>query len=131
MSFPNVALIDRTRRRVVKHDDLLRYRNALQQQVHEHLASIWEVWADISAPAAGEDIPEDAWLLMIVDSLPGKGGVHLDKHGHPYAEAVNGDKLSIALSHELLEMLVDPQGNSFKRAIDCDRPNTGRNQWLA
>ena len=48
--------------------------------------------------------------------------MHLDDQGQPYAEAVNGPHLSIGISHELLEMLVDPWGDRFTPAADVD-PN--------
>jgi hypothetical protein len=127
MSFPKVALIDQTKDRVVPLADLVHYAAALQHQVDNHLAPVWGVRADISVLDAGDAIPPGTWPIKVVDSLPGQGGVHLDDDGHPYAEAVNGDKLSIAISHELLEMLVDPQGNRFTPAIDCD-PYSGGQQ---
>jgi hypothetical protein len=120
-----VALIDQTGR--VPRTDLVRYRNALRRQVNEHLAPVWDVRADISVLAAGKFIPTGTWPINIIDSLPGKeGGVHLDAGGNPYAEAVYGDQLSIAISHELLEMLVDPQGTTFRQAIDCDPYSGGQ-----
>ena len=126
MNFPNVALVDQTNGGVVPLADLLRYRAALQQQVDNHLAPVWGVRADISALPTGDDIPPGTWPIMIVDSLPGQGGVHLDGRGQPYAEAVNGDELSVAISHELLEMLVDPWGNRFTPAINCDPYSDGQ-----
>jgi hypothetical protein len=127
MSVHKVALIDKTEHRVVPPDDLARYAAALQVQVDRDLAPQWGVQADISVLAAGKAIPKGTRLVKIVDDLPGnQGGVHLDVHGHPYAEAVNGDQLSIAISHELLEMLVDPQGTRFRQAIDCDPYSGGQ-----
>jgi hypothetical protein len=126
VNFPKVALIDQTKDGVVPHDDLVHYAAALQQQVDNDLAPVWGVRADISVPEAGDDIPHGTWPLRIVDSLPSVGGVHLDHQGQPYAEVVFGAKLSIAISHELLEMLVDPQGNRFTPAIDCDPYSAGQ-----
>jgi hypothetical protein len=80
------------------------------------------VRADISVLAPGDDVPPDTWPVKIIDSLPDAGGVHLDNQGKPYAEAVNGPQLSVAISHELLEMLVDPWGDRFTQAPDID-PN--------
>jgi hypothetical protein len=51
--------------------------------------------------------------------------VHLDDQGQPYAEAVNGPELSIAISHELLEMLADRWGNRFTPAADLDPVSDG------
>ena len=58
------------------------------------------------------------WPIKIVDDIGGAGGVHLDENGQPYAEAVTGPQLSIAISHELLEMLADPWGNRFTQDAD-------------
>src|SRR5438105_13977587 len=111
-----VALADRTAGGVVPPADLHRYANALQTQVDDHLARAWGVRADISVLAPGVAVPAGAWPINVVDSLTGMSGVHRDDHGQPYAEAVNELKLSVTLSHELLEMLVDPKGNGFTQA---------------
>jgi len=98
---------------------------ALQQQVDKDFAPVWGVRADISAMAAGDPAPSGMWPIKIVDAIGGAGGVHLDNQGQPYAEAVNGPQLSIAISHELLEMLVDPWGNRFTPAADLDPASDG------
>lgn len=117
-----IVLIDQTAEHVVQLDQLQPIAAALQQQVDNDFAPVWGVRADISAPAPGDAIPPGAFHVNIVDSIPGAGGVHLDDQGQPYAEAVNGPKLSIAISHEVLEMLVDPWGNRFTQGPDID-PN--------
>jgi hypothetical protein len=109
--------------------DLQQIAAALQQQVDHDFAPVWGARADISALAAGAPVPAGTWPVKIVDSIPGAGGVHLDDQGQPYAEAVNGPQLSIAISHELLEMLVDPWGNRFTPAADLD-PNSGGQQVI-
>lgn len=118
----NIVLIDQTADHVVPHTQLQPIAAALQQQVDNDFAPVWGVRADISAPAPGDAIPSGAWEVRIIDSLPEGGGVHLDDQGQPYAEAVNGSDLSLAISHEVLEMLVDPYGNRFALGPDID-PN--------
>jgi hypothetical protein len=121
-----VALIDQTNGAVVPAASLEQYRAALQQQVDDDLLPAWGVRADISVLGAGDEIPQGTWPIKIVDSLDDNaGGVHLDDQGQPYAEAVNGEQLSIAISHELLEMLVDPWGNRFSEAADLDPDSDG------
>ena len=122
-----VALIDQTTGAVVPVASLEQYMAALQQQVDDDLLPTWGVRADISVLGAGDQIPRGTWPIKIVDSLDNAGGVHLDDQGQPYAEAVNGEQLSIAISHELLEMLVDPWGNRFSEAADLD-PNSDGHQ---
>jgi hypothetical protein len=126
MKSRKVALIDQTSGSVVPLAELQQYATALQQQVDDDLVSAWGVRADISALATGTPIPPGTWPIKIVDSIPGDGGVHLDENGQPYAEAVNGPQLSIAISHELLEMLVDPWGDRFTPAVAIDPAAQGR-----
>lgn len=98
---------------------------ALQQQVDNDFAPAWGGRADISALAAGAAVPPGSWPIKIVDDIGGAGGVHLDENEQPYAEAVSGPQLSIAISHELLEMLADPWGNRFTPAADLDPSSDG------
>jgi hypothetical protein len=98
---------------------------ALQQQVDNDFAPHWGVRADIAVLPAGDPVLPGTWPIKIIDDLPGAGGVHLDDQAQPYAEAVNGPKLSIAISHELLEMLVDPWGNRFTPAPDLGPASDG------
>ena len=98
---------------------------ALQQQVDNGFAPVWGVRADISALDTGSPVPPGTWPNKIVDDIGGDGGVHLDDRGQPYAEAVNGPELTIAISHELLEMLADPWGNRFTPAADLDPSSDG------
>ena len=93
---------------------------ALREQVERDFAPVWGVAAEVVACPEAADAPEGAWRLCVVDEVPGGGGVHLDEHGMPYAEVANADGLSIALSHELLEMLADPWGNRFTIASSAD-----------
>jgi hypothetical protein len=52
---------------------------------------------------------------MLVKSLPPtEGGFHLTKHNQPYAKVEVGAGWSIAASHEILEMSVDPSGNRLQ-----------------
>ena len=120
-----VALIDQTNG-AVPPGTLQQYADALQQQVDNDLAPAWNVRADISVLAPGAAIPEDTFPLNIVDSLAGPAGVHADDQGQVSAEAVNDDQLSITLSHELLEMLVDPKGIRKIQAADLDPYSAGQ-----
>lgn len=121
-----VALIDQTTGAVVPPDELQQIADACQQQVDYHLAPAWGVRADISVLASDDAVPPGTWPVKVVDSLTDAGGVHLDDQGQPYAEAVNGPQLSIGISHELLEMLVDPWGDRFTPAADVDPNHPGR-----
>lgn len=126
MDSRQVALIDQTNAGAVPRDTLQQYADALQQQVDNDLAPTWNVRADISVLALGAAIPQDTLPLNIVDSLAGPAGVHADYQGQVSAAAVNDDQLSITLSHELLEMLVDPSGTRKIKAADLDPYSAGQ-----
>jgi len=84
---------------------------ALQIQVDRDFSPEWGSQATITAGAVGAT--GSAWRLRMVtpDKLPhGAGGVHLDQHGRPYAMVGDFSDWTVAASHELLEMLVDPFG---------------------
>ena len=127
MNSSKVALINPTNDGAVPPATLERYAAALQKQVDNHLAPAWNVRADISVLDAGAVVPQGTSPLNIVNALAGQAGVHTNDQGQPSAEAVNGDQLSITLSHELLEMLVDPSGTRVTRAPDLD-PYSGGQQ---
>lgn len=118
-----VALIDETG--TVPTASMQQYAAALQRQVTEDLAPFWDVQAGISVLAAGDSVPADTWPLTIVSSLtrggPEEEGVHLNDQGQPYAQVVNNNDLTTTLSHELLEMLVDPLGTRMRLAANLDR----------
>lgn len=126
MNSSKVALINQTNDGAVSSATLEKYAAALQQQVDNHLAPAWEVRADISVLDAGAVIPQGTLPLNIVDALAGQAGVHTNYQGQVSAEAVNGDQLSITLSHELLEMLVDPSGSRVTEAPDLDPYSAGQ-----
>ena len=126
MNSSKVALINQTNDGAVSPATLQQYAAALQQQVDNHLAPAWNVRADISVLDAGAVIPQGTSPLNIVNALAGQAGVHTNDQGQLSAEAVNGDQLSITLSHELLEMLVDPSGTRVTRAPDLDPYSGGQ-----
>ncbi len=59
--------------------------------------------------------------MQLVKTLPpGEGGFHLDKHKQPYSKVIASPKSeawTIAASHEVLEMLVDPYGNRLQSSV--------------
>jgi hypothetical protein len=93
---------------------------ALQKQVHEHFAPVWGIDADLtfvgkkSKPAAG------TWWLSILDNSDQAGalGYHdVTNEGLPLGKVFAktdqqyGNKWTVTASHELLEMLADPEIN--------------------
>ncbi len=93
---------------------------ALQKQVHDDFAPIWGVDADLQFVAKGIAPPPGCWWLAILDDSDTAGalGYHdLTNEGLPIGKVFAGtDKQyglqwTVTASHELLEMLVDPDIN--------------------
>src|SRR5262249_31063834 len=60
-------------------------------------------------------VPPGVWPVYIVANLPpGEGGIHLSDHNQPYANVEAGDGWTVAASHEVCELLVDPSGNRLQ-----------------
>ena len=104
-----------------KDSDLQPVVAALRTQVNEHLAPIWGTGADISFFGTGQNVPPDNWKLEIIDNpdQPEMLSYHsYTESGLPFAKISAAAAKSFAvtlsrsMSHELLNMLVDPRGNS-------------------
>lgn len=94
--------------------DLAAIAAAIQRQVTEHVAPIWGQDADVVAIPHGEHVPAGSWRCMIRHRLdePGALGYHLDESNRPEALVMVTDDVSTTISHEVLEMLIDPSGNN-------------------
>jgi len=93
---------------------------ALQSQVHNDFAPLWGIDADLTYYPAGQQPPATAWVLGIFDDSDQAGalGYHdLTQQGLPLGkvfagtDAKYGSQWSVTASHELLEMLGDPDIN--------------------
>lgn len=93
---------------------------ALQKQVDEHFSVVWGIRAKLSLVNKGDRPPETSWWLVITDNSDQVGalGYHdLTATGLPLGFAFAGSDLvnkvswTVTVSHELLEMLVDPYIN--------------------
>jgi hypothetical protein len=116
MSLIQVGLIDKTG----ELDTALvqTVAQALNIQVTRDLPQFWNVRATVVYLPDLTRIPAGVWPAMLVDKLPpGEGGFHLDRNNQPYAKIVacpDSDGWTIAASHEVVEMLVDPSGNRLQ-----------------
>jgi hypothetical protein len=99
----------------VSNAEVAAWTDAIQRQVHEHLAPVWKVDAAVrlrDAPAEGD------WICRLEDEVSGNPnlmGTHFIRDdGTPgcavYVRPILavGEMVSKTLSHEVLEMLVDP-----------------------
>jgi hypothetical protein len=101
---------------------------ALQIQLDRDLTAHWGVRATLVV-AGADDLNPGLWPLRIVDParLPeGAGGIHLNEFGQPYALVAAGPDWTVAASHELLEMVVDPYGNRFVGGPSASPDAAGR-----
>jgi hypothetical protein len=90
---------------------------ALQTQVHRDFAPAWGVDADLTFVGSGATPPSGTWWLSILDNSDQAGalGYHdLTPDGLPLGKVFAGSDLqlgfkwTVTASHELLEMLGDP-----------------------
>lgn len=105
---------------VVPDDKAAKVVAALQIQVHRDFYPVWGVDAHLTFVPKGKKPAKDAWQLVILDNSDQAGalGYHdITKAGLPLGKVfASSDKQfglqwSVTASHELLEMLGDPDIN--------------------
>ena len=93
---------------------------ALQTQVHRDFAPVWGIDADLSFVPNGKSPTPDMWWIAILDDSDQAGalGYHdLTQDGLPLGKVFASSDMkygynwTITASHELLEMLADPDIN--------------------
>lgn len=107
---------------------------AVQRQVTEHFQPAWGVGAQLLFAASKGDVPEQAYQIVVyrtAEDAEDKDflGYHYSPKGYPVANVfldadIQEDKtISDTLSHEVLEMIVDPACNLYAyRPSDVGRP---------
>lgn len=111
-----IALVDQTKKIQPRH--LAAVAAAIQTQVTRDLSQFWPVSATVTTMDPADQIPLDVWPVYIVATLPaGEGGYHwITDTKQPYSVVLNGPGWTVATSHEICEMLVDPQGSRLQAA---------------
>jgi hypothetical protein len=113
-----IAVINASK--AVTDDEVAKVVPALQTQVHRDFAAAWGIDADLEIVPRGKKPAAGAWWLVILDDSDQAGalGYHdLTTEGLPLGKVFAGtDKKlgyiwSVTASHELLEMLGDPDIN--------------------
>jgi hypothetical protein len=112
----NIAIVNATS--VMSDADAEKIVAALQTQVNRDFAPTWGMaGADLGYIPVGEKFPGGMWQLILLDNsdVAGALGYHdLTHDGFPIGKAFVGTDLnygtkpSVTISHELLEMLGDP-----------------------
>lgn len=92
---------------------------ALQKQVDRDFFPVWGIPCKLAKATA---IPKGAWAIVILDNpdVSGAAGYHdLTADGFPLSKVfLSAGDVTVTMSHELLEMLVDPAINMM-----TDGPN--------
>ncbi len=105
---------------VLSDDDVRAALPALQTQVHRDFAPAWGIDADLTFMPSGANPSAGSWWLVILDNSDQAGalGYHdVTSEGLPLGKVFAGTDLqynlkwTVTASHELLEMLADPEIN--------------------
>lgn len=106
--------------------DLAYFCEAVNRQVIDAAAQ-WDVPTNIMVfHSSADNLPQsNARIIEIVDDmdLPGASGYHANRFGLPFGKCLNGPGLSVTLSHEGLEMLVDPFCNEWRALGGAGEPH--------
>jgi hypothetical protein len=104
---------------------------AIQKQISRDFGPIWNVEATVDAFEKLEDVPVDYWHVLLQDELPNSAaGLHKrDDNKQPFALVALTNNWPVFMSHEVLEMLVDPQG-TLTRAGNSLKSGQGRVEYL-
>ena len=104
---------------------------AIQKQVSRDFGPMWNVEATVDVFDKLEDVPVGYWHVLLQDELPnGAAGLHKrDDNKQPFALVALTTNWTVFMSHEVLEMLVDPQG-TLTRTGNSLKPGQGRVEYL-
>ena len=108
---PHVALVSESQS--VALTDVSAVAAALQKQVTRDFGPVWGINATVDSFDSLESVPVDYWPVILRDDIdePGAAGYHTDDQGQPFSLVQVDEKWPLTVSHETLEMLVDPFGN--------------------
>ena len=115
---PRIAVLNRTS--VMTDADVAKITAALQTQVDRDFVPIWGAGAQLQFVGLKQNAPAQAWWLTVLDTSDQADalGYHdVTPKGQPLGKAFAKSDLdagyepSVTISHELLEMLADPEIN--------------------
>jgi hypothetical protein len=89
---------------------------AVQKQVTVDFGPIWEVSATVDAFPDLESMPQGYWPVVVQDDIGiNVPGIHLSDGGEKAFALVlfTGSKWTQTLSHEIIDLLLDPFGKTF------------------
>jgi hypothetical protein len=91
---------------------------ALRKQITDHLSPAWGVSADLNFIPKGQKVPSGNWIISVLDQTDEPDYVSyrdLSRDGLPHAKIFaqtakeRGISWTLTISHELMEMLVNPR----------------------
>jgi hypothetical protein len=123
MPGPDVVLVDRTRGSLTAAV-LAQVSRALQTQLDRDFGPVWGAAARVIT-AREPAIPLIGWSISLVDDGGGRLGVRMARDGGPRATVVVHGDWTVALSHVLLEMLANPDGELLIESRDTTPRSPG------
>ncbi len=104
---------------------------AVQRQILNDFAPLWGVQGSVDVFDTFHDIPLGYWPIIIRDDIESNdAGLHKhDENNQPFALVAYTRGWELAVSHEALEMLVDPSGNHLVPG-DSIKAGQGRVMYL-
>jgi hypothetical protein len=114
-------------------EDIEKATAAVQKQVTVDFTPVWDITAVVSAFSSLASMPNGYWPVVIRDEIGiNQPGAHVSGDGQkPFALVLfTGHKWTITLSHEVLELLVDPFGTT-RRTGPSPRDGEGDVEFLA
>ncbi|HEX8160988.1 MAG TPA: hypothetical protein VF538_03895 [Pyrinomonadaceae bacterium] len=119
---PTIVILNKSRG-LIEDAEIERIIKALQRQVNEHFQPVWGIGAELKFRKANAVVPKNCYRIVIYDKAragdAGFLGYHFQRNGNPVAsifakeDLVDDKTISDTLSHEVLEMLVDPALNLY------------------
>lgn len=107
----------------IPFSELALVASAIQIQLFRDIAPAWQISATCTPFPSLADVPSNHWMVFVAADADGNAGFHSGR-AHPELPpcAVVQYKpeleWSIAASHEIIEMLVDPRGDRLFRGPD-------------
>jgi hypothetical protein len=125
----HIALVSSTKE--VSLAQLAPVSAAIQKQISRDFGPMWNVEATVDAFDTLEDVPIGYWHVLLQDELPnGAAGLHKrDDNKQPFALVALTNNWPVFMSHEVLEMLLDPLG-TLTRAGNSLKSGQGRVEYL-
>jgi len=111
----------------IPYSELARVAGAVQTQLVRDVSPAWSLSASLTAYPSQDDAPMNCLFIFVVADAKGNAGLHFrpqNPNEPPFAivEYRKNGFWSVAVSHELIEMLIDPKGNRLAKGTSPTNP---------